>query len=328
MAGHLDGAVAAARRGPNLGRVKRALGLFLGTLVLLLAAGPASAARPWACNGSRSLCDRPFDRVVLPATHNSMSALSLGWQIPNQPVGIPTQLRDGIRGLLIDTHYGHVQADGTIATDAQKTPQSRVYLCHELCSIGATPLIDVLRSVTAFLRAHPHEVLLFDQEDYVSARDFAREVDRSGLGHYVYRGAPGPRWPTLRTMIARHQQVVMLNEHGSRGVAWDHPAYAGILKETPYTFQTPDLLTNPQNWASSCRRNRGGRGSLFLMNHWSPPVAPKRSTSAQVNARNVLIGRAETCRRLRGEMPTLVAVDMYQSGQLFSAVRALNALVR
>lgn len=308
-------------------RGARAGVLVLLGAALLLAARGARAAAPRACNGSRSLCARPFDRVVLPATHNSMSATSLGWKIPNQSVGIGDQLRLGIRGLLIDTHYGHVAADGTVANDGVRTARSRVYLCHDLCSLGATPLLDVLRAVAAFVRAHSHEVLLIDQEDYVTPADFVREVSRSGLGRYVYRGAAGPRWPTLRTMIARRQQVVMLAEHRSGGAAWNHRAYAGILQETPYTFPTPDLLTDSTAWPASCRPNRGGRtGSLFLLNQWSPPFAPKPSTSAQINAEGALVGRALTCRRLRGRMPNIVAVDMFRSGGLFRAVRTLNAL--
>src|SRR5690348_4343445 len=113
------------------------------TLAALLAV-PASAAakrhRPWKCNGSASLCNRRFNHVVLPSAHNAMSAASLGWAIPNQQVGIPDQLKDGVRGFLIDTHYGHPDANGTVITDSTKTPQSTAYLCHEVCQIGATPL--------------------------------------------------------------------------------------------------------------------------------------------------------------------------------------------
>jgi len=309
---------------------RRAVLALLAALVLLPSAASAAHRRAWprSCNGSPSLCDRPFDRVVLPATHNSMSAASLGWAIPNQQVGIPAQLRDGIRGFLIDTHYAHTGPDGKLVTDATKTPQSKPYLCHEVCAIGATPLVDGLRAMARYLRAHPSNVLLIDQEDYISTRDFAREVRRAGLLRYVYRGQPGPQWPTLRWMIRHHQQVVMLSEHVASGVPWDHLDYAGIVQETPYTWNTPDLLTDPANWPASCVPNRGGRvGSLFLMNHWSPPVAPSPDTSAKVNATSVIVGRALACRKARGLMPTIVAVDMYRSGGLFAAVRRLNALL-
>ena len=43
------------------------------------AASRSPAPPPIAtCNGSRALCDRPFDEVVLPATHNSMSVAAAG----------------------------------------------------------------------------------------------------------------------------------------------------------------------------------------------------------------------------------------------------------
>jgi hypothetical protein len=160
----------------------------------------------------------------------------------------------------------------------------------------------------------------------VAPADFVKVVRQSGLNHYVYRGPPGPRWPTLRTMIRRHQQVVLLAEHHAGAAPWYHVAYQGIVQETPYNWTTPSLLTDPSQWAASCRPNRGGTtGSLFLMNHWSPPDAPSPATSAIVNAADTIVGRARTCRRVRGKLPTIVAVDMFKSGGLFDAVRRLNA---
>jgi hypothetical protein len=76
--------------------------------------------------------------------------------------------------------------------------------------------------------------------------------------------------------------------------------------------------------------NRGGRkGTLFLMNHWSPPIPPAqpdRAASARVNKRSVLVGRARECRRVRGRLPTIVAVDQVKAGGLLAAVRELNGL--
>ena len=46
-----------------------------------------------------------------------MSASNPGWLFAQQEKGIPDQLRDGMRGLLIDAHYGVETQDGTIKTD-------------------------------------------------------------------------------------------------------------------------------------------------------------------------------------------------------------------
>ena len=60
-----------------------------------------------AVNGYPELRDRRLNDVVFPTTHNSMSAASLqNWMFPNQERSIEDQLEDGVRGFLIDVHYG------------------------------------------------------------------------------------------------------------------------------------------------------------------------------------------------------------------------------
>ena len=117
--------------------------LCSATVCGLLAASASSEPRPSPhCNGAKQLCRRPFNRVVLAGAHNAMSTLDLGWKIPNQTAAIPDQLRSGIRALLIDTHYGRLQPDGTVITDDDGTKtegQRGLYLCHVACQLGASP---------------------------------------------------------------------------------------------------------------------------------------------------------------------------------------------
>lgn len=316
-------------------RVRILAAAFLCTLSLCaLSAAPAVAngRHDRSCNGERTLCKKRFDGVVLAGAHNAMSALDLGWKIPNQTVAIPDQLRSGIRALLIDTHYGRLQADGTVRTDDNgtiTTGERGLFLCHVLCEIGASPLVPVLSSIRDFLRQSPRNVLAIVNEDYITPDDFAAAMEESGLGEYVYRGQPGPRWPKLRRMITSHQQVVVLAEHDAGAVPWYHLAYDGIVQETPYTFNPPELLINPVNWPSSCQPNRGGTtGSLFLINHWSPstpPAVPDPVASAAVNAEEVILGRARQCEQIRGRLPSILAADQVTYGGLLAAVDALNA---
>jgi hypothetical protein len=213
-------------------------------------------------------------------------------------------------------------------TDIVPAPGDELYLCHVACALGAKPLIDALRGIRHFLHDHPRNVLLFVNEDYTRPVDFARDVRLSGLRTHVYGGVLGTRWPTLRKLIRQRRQVVMLSQGDTGPVRWYHNGYAGLLQETPYNWPTPDLLTDRAKWPASCQPNRGGTtGGLFLLNHWSPPFAPSPATSAVVNATDTLVGRARACAFLRGRWPTLVAVDMFQSGGLFEAVRRLNAEV-
>jgi hypothetical protein len=194
-----------------------------------------------------------------------------------------------------------------------------------VCRLGATRLAEVLTAMRDFLRANPSNVLVIINEDSVTPADFAAVVKSSGLLRHVYRGEPGPKWPRLRRMIRRRDQVVILAERQSAPVPWYHQAYSGILQETPYTWPAVTQLTQPSQWPASCRPFRGGMtGSLFLMNHWSPPLAPSPATSAVVNATDAIVGRASTCAFVRNAVPNIVAVDMFQSGGLIEAVRRLN----
>ena len=305
------------------------------------------------CNGHVELCSRRLSEVALAGTHNSMSAASLGWSGPNQLVDIPTQLRRGIHAMLIDTYYGVRQANGIVRTvDADLVAARRelggaavasalrargsgavaagsrpqVYLCHVLCELGATPLITAFRAVHRHLRANPREVLLFINEDHVRPADYAAVVRASGLIGEVYRGSTS-RWPTLGTMVARDQRVVMLAENDSGDVPWYHVAYDGVLQETPYSWPSTADLTDRSRLPASCVPFRGGRtGRLFLMNHWVSSGVPQRSNAQVVNAYRPLLARGRTCRRLRARQPTIVAIDFFGIGNLLAVVDRLNAI--
>jgi hypothetical protein len=50
------------------------------------------------------------------------------------------------------------------------------------------------------------------------------------------------------------------------------------------------------------------------------------SNARQVNARPFLTNRLQTCRRIRGRLPNLVAVDFYRQGDPLATVDALNGV--
>src|SRR6185295_14847353 len=104
-----------------------------------------------------------------------------------QERSIPQQLQDGIRGFLIDAHYGmpagkyvktlledeasarkkYEAVLGKEGVDAAMRIRDRlvgeeegkqsVYLCHGFCELGGDPLIPVLRQVRDFLVINPDE---------------------------------------------------------------------------------------------------------------------------------------------------------------------------
>ncbi len=307
--------------------------MVLLAIVLTALVGSAFAATASAkinrCNGQKVLCNQPFNEVVIPAAHNAMSTESLGWVLPNQSIAIPDQLEFGIRGLLIDTYYGQLRDDGIVVNASADDPGAKTYFCHVYCQLGSSELAPALRKITKFIRNHPNNVLLIENEDYIKPFDFAKAAKRSGLFDFVYKG-PTDEWPTLRQMIRSQEQVVMLADNDAGNVPWYHRTYQGILQETPYNFPNSNQLTEPSKWQASCGPNRGDvTGSMFLMNHWSPPTAPavpNLEASALVNARGVILGRAQKCAEVRGRLPSIIAADQITAGDLLGAVRDLNSI--
>jgi hypothetical protein len=157
-------------------------------------AGTSEMTQQTPCNSSVELCKRRLTDVTFPATHNSYAASDEpGWYFANQRYSIARQLRDGIRALLIDIHWGErAAASGLVRTDlkAEGSSENKVaralpapalrlaerlagrrglgattgrpslYLCHTLCELGAESLDAELQKIRGFLDSHPGEVLI------------------------------------------------------------------------------------------------------------------------------------------------------------------------
>ncbi len=294
----------------------------------------AAAAAP-VCNGSAKLCSRTLDKVVLPGSHNAMSSSSIGWGVPNHAIAINEQLKRGIRAMLIDIYYGvpgtYDLGGGPIkyveTTDASN-PKRQLYLCHARCELGSTPLVEGLKPIAAFLKTHPREVLVLVNEDRIAPADFAAAATKAGLLKYIYKGSP-TRFPTLAKMISSGQRVVMTSESKTAPVKWYFEAYKSTLRETPYSFATTGLLTDTAGLADSCRANRGpASGPLFLMNHFVTRTngISYAEDSAIVNTKAAIIARARACQRVRGKLPTILAVNNVELGSVVGAAKSLNGL--
>ena len=245
-------------------------------------AGDTTGSPELGCNGAVALCDRPFDQVVLPGTHNANSALSEGYSLinANHRDGIGPQLEFGVRAMLIDVtmHEGETT------------------LCHGPCSLGSQPHIEALAVIRAFMEAHPREVLMIIYQDDISAEAMEADFEESGLAALVYTHQPGASWPTLQQMIDDGTRLVVTAESGGPPPAWYHHAWA-LVWDTPYSFMSADEF--------SCELNRGNTDNpLFLINHWvnnelDLPSEGERGDRQPVR-RALRAGRSSACARQAG----------------------------
>ena len=256
------------------------------------------------CNGHEELCDRRFDQVAYPMTHNAMSNDEDGWNLPNQNFNITRQLTEGVRGLMLDTYE----------------EQGQLLLCHTICFRGSQqPLVEGLEEIAGFLEANPGEVVSIIFENYITHAQTAAAFDESALIDFVYAHEVGEPWPTLAELIAADTRLVVFQEKLPEEDEfpwlmniWDH------AWETPFSFETPDDFT--------CDPNRGDPNNpLFLLNHFlTAPLGGRPEFAEMVNHNPLFIERARQCEEEGDALPNFVAVDFYDIGDLFDVVDALN----
>jgi hypothetical protein len=253
-----------------------------------------------ACNGSPELCGRPFDEVAYATTHNAMSNLDDGFIGPNQRYTVRRQLDEGVRGLMLDTHYDAGQAS----------------LCHAYCQLGSTPLVETLADIRDFLVRHPYEVVSIIFESYVSAADTQAAFAAAGLLDLVHAQAVGDPWPTLAEMIAADRRLVVFTDNQGGTYPWYHHVWA-------YAFETHYSWANPQ--AMNCNPNRGDPDhSLFILNHFLTQVFGSPELASQVNFNPFFVDRALQCQAERGTLPNFVTVDFHDIGDTLAVVDTLN----
>jgi hypothetical protein len=278
--------------------------------------GARATAIPATCNGAAELCDRAFDRVSSAMTHNAMSNAAEKFAAPNQNNTVEKQLADGVRGLMLDTHYYDEDSGKTDARVDGVAAVQQAYLCHGNCQLGRRPLLDTLCDLTNFLDRNRGEVVSIIFESYVTPADTVEVMRAAGLTDYVY--TPGGAFPTLREMIAKDTRLVVFTESDGGTPAWYQPAWS-VVFDTPYSFTKPEEF--------SCALNRGSKTNpLFLLNHWIGDPLPNPKRAAEVNVESVLLARAQKCAMESGKTPNFVGVDFYDLGDVMTVVRKLNGL--
>ena len=316
---------------------RRRLGYGLAFLAFVIVGGvwltAGSAERveaSTACNGHVELCDRPVDEVVFAGSHNAMSSIDLGWQLAMQEGDMIAQLDFGIRSLLIDALYWDESGslDGGATGDASAViesalsddqPRPGTWLCHGFCALGATDLTAGLSDIDSWLEENPREVLLIIVQDEVSFSDLEAAFVASGLRERAFVHEPGTPFPTLGEMIDVDQRILVYGENLGEPGTWFQNGFDTAISETPFTFAVRTDF--------SCAANRGGDGNpIFMINHWLTTGIPVKAAAAVVNRRDMLLERVEECQQERGRLPTILATDFVETGDLIQVVDELNGV--
>ncbi|MGB1587374.1 MAG: hypothetical protein ACPHJD_01005 [Poseidonia sp.] len=272
------------------------------------------------CNGLSVLCDRSYDNVTFPETHNAFATHEDGIFYPasNHRTGLDAQWEAGIRAFMLDTHY----------LDSSNPSSSGVRFCHgngggaiSPCVYGSVNAVTWLSELNQHMAEAPSDVVTLLIENYVEADDLVAVLEEAGLMEMAYVHTLNEPWPTLRELVEQNQRMVLFWEQaGDTG----HPYFHDFL-----TFSWTTDYAEESKEEMDCAPHRGDATQVvFHMNNWlSGPLGLSSPNNAEeTNDPAFLIERATECFDMHGKRPTFIAVDWWEDGDVVAAALAVNQL--
>uniref|UniRef100_A0A0D9X3F8 Phosphatidylinositol-specific phospholipase C X domain-containing protein n=1 Tax=Leersia perrieri TaxID=77586 RepID=A0A0D9X3F8_9ORYZ len=249
----------------------------------------------------------PFNNYSWLTTHNSfaLTGASSATGSPiitqtNQEDTITAQLKNGVRGLMLDTYDFN----------------NDVWLCHSFQGIcynmtAFQPAINVFKEIQTFLEANPSEVITIFLEDYTASGSLPKVFNASGLNKYWFPVAKMPKsggnWPLLKDMISQNERLLVFtskkSKEASEGIAYEWSyvvenqyGNGGMVEgKCPNRAESPAMDSKSQ--------------SLVLMNFFTTDPS---QTGACGNNSAPLVSMLKTCHDLSGNRwPNFIAVDFY-----------------
>ncbi|XP_073004608.1 PI-PLC X domain-containing protein At5g67130 [Typha latifolia] len=300
-------------------------GLYCGTCSASGMTKP-SCIRAQAVEPTSIVKGLPFNRYTWLVTHNSFSIVnepsSTGVQrvtFYNQEDTVTNQLRNGVRGLMLDMY----DFDGD------------VWLCHSFQGqcynfTAFEPAINTLKEVESFLSENPTEIVTIFIEDYVRApMGLSKLFTNADLVKFWYPASEMPTngkdWPSVTDMVAKNHRLLVFTSDSSK------EATEGIAYQWRYLLENesgdPGIVPGscPNRKESQALRSR--YASLFLQNYF--PTIPVENEACKEHS-NGLAEMVEACFKAAGNrMPNFLAVNFYMrsnGGGVFDIQDRINGL--
>jgi hypothetical protein len=246
------------------------------------------------------MAQRRYNELAYATTHNAMSNSDERWVFPNQHHGLTRQLKDGVRGLMLDVHYD----------------EGRAFLVHGKAALGKKPLEDGLAEITTFLDANPDEIVTIIFECYVKAEDVEGAFEQAKLLRFAHTQKQGEPWPTVAEMRKANKRLVVFTDRDGGAYPWYHDVWA-FCCDTDWANKTAE------DFSSKVRRGKKSN-ELFILNHFLTNPLPSPRYAEQVNKNPFLIERVRRFMAETGRTPNFVTVDFYDIGDVVEVVRTVN----
>ncbi|KAK6798392.1 hypothetical protein RDI58_006094 [Solanum bulbocastanum] len=266
----------------------------------------------------------PFNKYSWLVTHNAFSMVNAplltGPQritFYNQEDTVTNQLRNGVRGLMLDMYDF----------------ENDIWLCHSFRGqcynfTAFQPAINTLKEVEAFLSANPTEIVTIIIEDYVhSPKGLTKVFADAGLGKYWFPVSKMPRkgddWPTVNDMVKKNYRLLVFTSDSSKEAA------EGIAYQWRYMVENepgdPGVVPGSCSSRKESKALNSRSASLFLMNYF-PTVAVQDGACKEHSTQ--FVDTVGACYKAAGNMmPNYVAVNFYMrsdGGGVFDVLDQMN----
>ena len=172
------------------------------------------------------------------------------------------------------------------------TGERDVFLCHTVCELGATRMVDALVTIPGVPRGQPRR-----GRDPVHRAVREAERDREALRGGRARCPTWPscratsRCPTLGELVDSDRRVIVFSREGRRR---DPALVPRRLLVRPGHAARRDQRVSELR----CRRERGDADSpLLMLNHWADLFPPRLRANRPFLTERVLLERAHRCAR-------------------------------
>ncbi|XP_061340981.1 PI-PLC X domain-containing protein At5g67130 [Gastrolobium bilobum] len=266
----------------------------------------------------------PFNKYSWIMTHNSFSNVDAS-PLPgvqrltfyNQEDTVTNQLRNGVRGLMLDMYDF----------------ENDIWLCHSFRGqcfnfTAFQPAINTLKEVEAFLTENPTEIVTIVIEDYVhTPKGLINLFTNAGLDKYWFPVSDMPKmgedWPTVTEMVQSNRRLLVFTSDASK------EAEEGIAYQWMYMVENEP--GDPGVQRGSCPHRKESKplnsrsASLFLQNYFS--TYPVEADSCKDHSAP-LVDMVNTCYKAAGNvLPNFVAVNFYMrsdGGGVFDILDKIN----
>ncbi|HXQ99689.1 MAG TPA: hypothetical protein VN798_04805 [Pseudomonas sp.] len=292
-----------------------------GGLIATLAAS-AAIANPFSSRDLR------FDQMHWVTTHNAYEKINQNLQ------ELPQQLKDGVRGFMLDLYY-----------KPQYRGANAIRVCHKEAMCYGSFANQLANEFLPFLEQNRNEIVTLFLETYIThdqLQQFLDSYPQVADVAFNPNDFSGTAWPTQRQMIQSNGRLVLFadssrvaGEYIVKGRPvhvlydqdwlvqnrWDTlgPVATNVL--AAHDFSCPTRWGNlPLSTAKVSPATGKQWNRLFLMNQFHHVTSTTFDSGSYDNNLTYLLRRANNC----GRQPNFIGVNNYRNGDLDSYAKALT----